>query len=437
MGKFAIIFLLTFGGGIFATLAIDASWGVYAWIIEYFFNPKIRWWYHQLPELRYSFLIILSILVSWFIRRKKYSHNRLLDLPQTKWIAAMVAMCGLINFWAAWPEMHWLYFTAFAKLVVIIAVVYKVIDTPLKLERMIWAYMFGAFYIGWIAFSYGRTSGGRLEGVGFTDGMDVNAVAAAISSVIPLVVYYVFYEEKIILRVITVGFLAFMLNALIIANSRGGFLGLVVAMAYYFLRTFFSSVSGKEAKRFQFILMGCCAVGMFFYLADAAFWERMSTLGQAADQAKTTAGRTYFWVKTFDLVREHPFGVGIWGYQYLSPEFIPPEMLTYGEFGARRAVHSTIFQSFAEYGYLGLLLLGGLVVSNFRFIWRVQKWLLAENLHKLYLKSVSIESAFVAFLVPALFIDRLYAQSLYIDIALIACFGNIYMLQLQKKDNEQ
>ncbi len=436
MGKFAIIFLLTFGGGIFATLAIDASWGVYAWIIEYFFNPKIRWWYHQLPELRYSFLIILSILVSWFIRRKKYSQNRLLDLPQTKWIAALVAMCGLINFWAAWPEMHWLYFIAFVKLVIVIAVVYKVIDTPVKLERMIWAYMFGAFYIGWIAFSYGRTSGGRLEGVGFSDGMDANAVAAAIATVVPLIVYYVFYDKRIYARIIYTVFLVFTLNTLVIANSRGGFLGLIGAMVYFFLRIYFSTIPKNEAKRFQFVMLGCCAVAMFFYLADAAFWERMSTLGDAADQAANTAGRTYFWAKTFDLVRDHPFGVGIWGYQYLSPQFIPPEMLTLGEHGARRAVHSTLFQAFSEYGYLGIVLLGGMVMSNFSFIWRVQRELLKKSAYKLFFKAISIESAFIGYLIPILFIDRLYSQSLYVNIAMISCFGNIYYLKRDTQETE-
>ncbi|MEA3469300.1 MAG: O-antigen ligase family protein [Thermodesulfobacteriota bacterium] len=429
MGKFAIIFFLTFGSGIIATLAVDASWGIYLWIIEYFFNPRIRWWYDQLPELRYSFLIILSILISYALRWKQYSHNRLGALPQAKWIAALVIMCGFINLWAVWPAMHWKYFTAFFKLIVIIAIIYKVIDTPVKFERMTWAYMLGAFYIGWIAFSGGRTAGGRLSGIGFTDGMDDNAVAAAIASVIPLVIYYVFYETKIVLRGIAVIFLAFMLNTLILANSRGAFLGLTVSMIYYFLRTFYSPVPTKDKKKYQFMLVGFCAVGLFFYLTDAAFWERMATLGEAAEQASNKTGRTYFWLKAIDLVQDHPWGVGIWGYQYLSPGFIPPDLLTTGQYGAMRAVHSTLFQSLVEYGYLGIVLLGGMVVSTFLFMWRVQKYLLAESLNKLYLKSISIESTFIAFLIPALFLDRLYAQSLYVNMVLIACFGNIYFLQ--------
>jgi hypothetical protein len=56
--------------------------------------------------------------------------------------------------------------------------------------------------------------------------------------------------------------------------------------------------------------------------------------------------------------------------------------------------------------------------------------------HTLCLQSIALESASVAFLIPSIFIDRLYAQSLYINIVLIACFGNIYMVQRRKKDSQ-
>lgn len=436
MGKFAIIFLLTFIGGIIATLAIDASWGVCVWILEYFFHPQIRWWYQQLPDLRYSFLIILCLLLSYFIRRKKYSRNRLRDLPQTKWILAMLAMCGLIYFWAAWQEMHLQFLIAYAKLILIVGVVYKVIDTPAKFERVLWAYMLGGLYIGFLAYSSGRTWGGRLEGIGLADGMDVNAISAAVVAIIPIAIYYMFFEEKLLLRGVSVVMLAFMLNMLILANSRGAFLGLVGSSGYYFFRMYVSPIPGKDKKILQMILFACCGVGLFLYLADESFWARMSTLSEATDQATAKAGRTFFWLKTFDLVKMHPFGVGIWGYQYLSPEFIPPEMLTVGEFGARRAVHSTIFQSLAEYGYIGIPLAGGMILSNFIYMWRVEKYLLKESMYTLYLKAISIESAFVAFLIASLFIDLLHAQTMYIDMVLIACFGNIYMIQKQRNGSE-
>jgi hypothetical protein len=284
MSKISIIFLMTFIGGIGSTIAFDASWGICLWIVEYFFHPKIRWWYNQLPELRYSFLIILSILISFLVRRKQYSSNELLKLPQAKWIVLLVTMCLMIQMWAAWPEMHKLFSIAFAKLVIVIALFYKVVDTPKKLNRCIWAYMIGAFYIGWVGYGTGRTFGGRLEGIGFTDGMDVNAVAAAIASVIPLTLYHAFYEKKIVLRGISILFLPFMLNLLVLANSRGGFLGLIFGCGYFFFRIYFSSLPPSLKKRNEFILMALCSIGLFFYLADDAFWERMSLLGKATEQ---------------------------------------------------------------------------------------------------------------------------------------------------------
>ena len=75
------------------------------------------------------------------------------------------------------------------------------------------------------------------------------------------------------------------------------------------------------------------------YLTDDSFWERMGTIESDAESNSGGATRTYFWLKTFDLVEQYPFGVGHFGYQYLSSQFIPSEMLS----GGMRAVHSTCF----------------------------------------------------------------------------------------------
>jgi hypothetical protein len=436
MGKIPILFLLTFFCGLAATFTIDISWGVYLWIVEYFFNPKIRWWYNQLPSLRYSFLIAISIVITFIFQYKKYSENRLFAVPQTKWLIAICVMCGLINFWAAWQEMHYTYWLGFLKLLILIAIVYKVIDTPEKFDRMLWAYMLGAFYIGWVAYSMGgRTSGGRMEGIGLVDGIDVNDVSAALVSVVPIILYRVFYEKKIIAKGVALVVLAFVLNMLILGNSRGAFIGLVGGSAYFFLRILFSRIPRQVKKTSQMLALACIGVGLFVYLTDAMFWERMMSLGDAKEQAAAGGGRTYFWLKTFDLVKDHPFGVGIMGYQYLSPNFIPVEMMTMTEFGARRAVHSTIFQTLAEYGYLGFVLVGGMIASNFLFVWKTQKYLRLKEKFSEYLQAIALEAGLISFLLPCIFIDRLYAQSLYLNIVFIACFGNIFMFKQQVKED--
>jgi len=274
-----------------------------------------------------------------------------------------------------------------------------------------------------------------MEGIGLVDGVDVNDVSAALVSVVPIILHRVFYEKKIIVKGGALVVLAFVLNMLILGNSRGAFIGLVGGSAYFFLRILFANIPNRVKKTSQMLALACIGVGLFVYLTDALFWERMMSLGEAKEQAAAGGGRTYFWLKTFDLVKDHPFGVGIMGYQYLSPTFIPVEMMTMTEFGARRAVHSTIFQTLAEYGYLGFVLVGGMISSNFLFVWKTQKYLRLKKNFSEYLQAIALEAGLVSFLLPCIFIDRLYAQSLYLNIVFIACFGNIFMLKQQVKEN--
>ena len=88
-------------------------------------------------------------------------------------------------FWAAWPVMHSNRLIAFIKLLIFLFIAYKVIDTPKKFEWMIWIYLVGNFYIGWVAHGIGRTGYGRLEGIGPSDSVASNDCAAAIVTSIP------------------------------------------------------------------------------------------------------------------------------------------------------------------------------------------------------------------------------------------------------------
>jgi O-antigen ligase len=175
------------------------------------------------------------------------------------------------------------------------------------------------------------------------------------------------------------------------------------------------------------IVAGIC---LFVYLTDTTFWERMGTIKGGSSVEMRGGSRIFFWMKTFDLVKQHPFGVGGWGYQYLSHEFLPDEMLTGGSGGLRRrAVHSTYFQCFAEYGYPGIPIFGGLLLSTFLFMRKSKRYLFNKGKFFLYYQGIAIESGLVGYLTSAIFLSLLYPEILYWFILFTACFGNIYMLK--------
>lgn len=430
MPKFVIAYVLFFLGGLYSTLVIDVSWGIYLYELNYFLNPVSRWWYKYLPDLRYTFVIAIVISVAYALKYKQFSNTRLFDVPQSKWLLMNAMLFSVISFWAVWPDVHNPSLQVHIKLLIFLYIAYKVIDDSVKFERMIWAFLAGNFYLGWVGHGQGRSFGQRMEGFGPADcGGDGNCIALILVSSIPILLHYLFNGKKW-QRFLTLIFIAYIIDAVVLVNSRGAFLGLIVAISYFTgkIIVFNRQINFQQKIKFMIIVtMGCL---IFVYLTDAAFWERMSTIETEAASGYEGGGRTLFWLKTFKVVAEHPFGVGTWGYQFLSPQFIPERFLT----GGRRAVHSLYFQCLAERGYLGFVLFAGLILSNFLFIKKIKKYLISKSEYEAYYQITAIEAGFVAFLTGGLFINRLHAEVLYMFMMFIACFGNINFVKKNRLD---
>jgi probable O-glycosylation ligase (exosortase A-associated) len=431
VSKFVVAFLATYAGSLAAALLIDASYGVYYYQLIYFLNPPARWWGAHLPELRYSFTIAIVILAAYSIRYQQYAQNRLMAVPMTKWLLVFLLMIAVTSFWAVWPKKHNEFLVGHFKLMMFLCIAYKVIDTYRKYEVMIWTFLLGNFYVGWVSRQFGRTGAGRLEDTGPADtGGDGNATAAILVTAMPLLLFYL-WKGKWWQRLMSVVCLAFVMDTLVLINSRGSFLALVLSLGYLLVKGVMlaSETSRKDrVKIFAIVMAGAI---FFFSLTDDIFWSRMATIITESEEEYGGGGRKYFWLKTFDLVATYPFGVGGWGYQYLSPEFIPEDFLVKGGGSGpgRRAVHSTYFQCLAEYGFLGAIVFAGILLSTFRFLKRTRMHVRRNgNLFAFY-QAIALESSLIAYLTAAVFLSLLYPEILYWLILFAACMGNIHMLQ--------
>lgn len=434
MSKLAVIFILTFLGCLFGAILIDAMYGIFIYEIVYFVNPKIRWWSGDLPDLRYSFVIAIVVLIAFLIRLKKYSENHIFDILHNRWLLALIILMWLISFTAVWPEKHISTCINILKVVFFVFLLYKIIDTPKKFEMMIWVFLIGSFYLGWVAHSTGRGYGStRLEGIGPTDANTANTCASVMIISVPFLLFYLMKGRKYWHKCISFIFLAFMLDGIILINSRGAFMGLMVCVLYLSYHIFFKGVEtfNFKIKAAVGLLLG---IVLFLSLTDAVFWERMNTLKDVEvgedgtlKGAEGGAARTYFWKKGIELVQKYPFGVGAWGYMYLSPQFIPEKMLGRGV--GMRAVHSLWFEALTETGYLGFIIFLGYLISTFNLMRKVSKHLLEKKDHYLYYQSIAITASLITFLTASTFINRLYSEMLYWLPAFAACFANIYFIK--------
>jgi probable O-glycosylation ligase (exosortase A-associated) len=415
------LYLILYCGFIFLNFLKDVSWGIYLYQINYFFFPSNRWWGSSIPGFLDSFLISILILVSFSVRWQQYSKTPLFSAPQAKWLLMFFIFMCVASFYAVWPEKHYEYLEYQIKLMIIIGIAYKVIDSTDKFEKLIFFYILGIFYLGWEAYSTGRTAFYRLDGIGMIDGTDANDTAVAMITAVPLLFFYL-VTGKIWQKAVSLFALTFILNGIVLINSRGSFLGLVGGCGYM-AWLFFVSRGFAIREKLKVLSGIIIAVCLFFYLTDNAFWDRMFTLKEIQQDvaAGETTGRMYFWGKAVDLAHQYPLGTGVSGFTYLSPQFLPEEMLT----GGMRAVHSTYFQVLAEYGYLGLMLLSCLLLSNYTTLKKLRKQFWQNGDKVLYWQTVSIEASFVSYLIGIMFLDKLYAVVFYWLMVIIACFYNI------------
>lgn len=427
MSKFALLFLIVFFGGIIAAVAYTPVAAFVLYQLVYFLNPESRWWGASIPDLRYSLITVLFMMLMLALRYKNLnSYSSLREQPAVKWLLAILLMYYVVYFFALIPQLHWRFTFDFTKLILILFIAYKLLITPAALTAALWAYIVGAAYIGYVATVTGRNGFGRVENIGMVDtGSDSNMTAAALVPPIILLMYYAWLGSWKV-RLLCVVFGAYIVNGLVLINSRGAFLGAIAGAAVFILYMLFSAQQ-RKGQRLVALLIVISGLAGFVRLADDTFWLRMQTLKQVEDQDASGSHRVEFWLATFDMMEDYPKGTGVGGYILLSPNYLPEHYFERRTIG--KAVHSSWFQALSEVGWPGPILFACLLVCLYRQSRDTKKFVLQQGESDIYFKILALEAGFVGYLISASFIDRFRAEVLYWMVLFLIVAANVYYLQ--------
>lgn len=431
MSKFALLFLMVFFGGIIAALVYSGTAAFVIYQLVYFLNPDARWWSASIPGLRYSMIAVLLMILALMLNYREYGKvTSWARMPVFKYMVALVILYYVAYLFAVNLPIHKAFTFEYAKLVIITLIAYKLIHSERALTACLWAYVTGATYIGYLAWSNGRNAQGRVEGIGMVDAPDANHTAAALVPAAVILMYYAWLGSmKVRLLAIFCG--ALIANGLVLINSRGSFLGVLVSLSIFLFFMMFSRYqrTGQRAAAIVLIVVGISGA---LYVTDDLFWERMQTL-QSEDQNVSGASRTAFWMATFDMLDDHAMGVGIGGYEALAPIYMDDQTRGGVE---HRAVHSMWFQGLAELGWPGLILFLLLLLSLYRISRQTKRYLLEQENTEAYFKVLALECALIGYLVAGSFIDRFRAEILYWMILFLAAAVNVYYLQAQARNED-
>ena len=433
MISIAFFYLSQLGAYLFSATRTPA----YAFVgyeIVYFFYDKTRWWFYSIPDLPYSFGMSLLVLVMALADRKRTTPTTVMSVAMFRWMWLVVLLHGLTYFWCQLPTVHLDAFDNFLKMAIIVTAAFKLCDSRQALNSYLYAYVFGTAYLGYYLLEIGRNSGARVANFGLVDSPDVNGVAAAFAPAAIFALHF-FWRNKGWQKWIMVLAGAFIVNAIVLMNSRGTFLGLFLGASYFVYRLYNFGGTFK-ASRGQIVGMVFAGFLAMIYVLDESAIERIVGITdnmELSEEQESGSTRIYFWLAAVEMSQDYPQGLGAAGFQYNAPDYIPQHVNTGTH--RNRAVHSSWFQTLIEIGYFSLFLFSMMLISAALILRKTLRICKERDDPDGVLPALVLQSALISYLVAATFIDRMRAEVMYWLLAYAACAYNVYVLRHQATDD--
>ena len=401
-------------------------YGVLLYFFEWHNHPPYWWWGRDLPDPRWSFLIAILLVVSVIINRKKLPELAKFEFKPLIWIVLLVINCYMVSYlFALDPESSFKKSEWFLKLAVNYFLMIYVIRNPKDYKWVIFIILIGVANFGRVAWEEGSN---RDLGVIAPSATSGNLIAAYMMTIVPFYATSFFLGNKWI-KIFTVVSLPFVLNALILENSRGTIIGLAsMGLIAPFL------VKGK--MRFRVIIGLAFGALLFFQLTNEQFWERQSTTVDYKEE-HSAMSRIWLWKGALHFIQDHPFGGGGEGFELLSAEYVPELSELIKERGDK-TVHNTFLNVATEWGYIGILFYLGFLISSYILMIKVKRDAKHLPNSEFYnLQATALIMALTGGVFAGIFSNRQYAENFFWFSAFAVALRNMQKNDLKELEEIQ
>jgi putative inorganic carbon (hco3(-)) transporter len=303
-------------------------------------------WFPALAPLRLALLTSGLAAGLMALRRVGRAESMSFDGLRGGALVAFTALTMASVAWSVNPEVSRFTAIELFKLTAIYLTLINVITTPRRLAAVC-----GALVLGSIVTSYGVIDT-HFNGTPETlvDGYrahwvevyaDPNRSAMNLCIIVPLAVAFVARKETSWMwRAVCLFAIVFAAVAIVFTYSRGGFIGLALAMAVWALR---------EKKKMRSLMLGVALALGFVLFAPKTFWERNETVADIHQDA-SAMGRVYAWQVTSRISLDRPLlGVGAGSFRYAWPLYAPAEA------SHAYVAHNIFLDVVGELGWVGLI----------------------------------------------------------------------------------
>lgn len=332
-------YALTYGGAAFSLYR--PFYGLLIYVAFSILRPEALWHWSVPQGGNYSRIVAIALLIGWAL-------NGFGNWKLGKGRALLVCFVGFWG-WAAmstlvaalFPERGYAFLESMAKILLPFMVGLTVIDNLDQIKQLAWTIGLSVSYVAFEMNQAYYDGFNFLHEYGF-GGMDNNCVAIQLVSAVGFMFFLGFAAKVWWQRLIAVGGVLVMINAVMFSFSRGGLLSLIVTGGVAFLLI---------PKRPMHYLAFAAAVAAGVRLAGPQVLARFATsFADKEVRDESADSRIRLWADCWQLMQENPlFGVG--------PDHFP--YYAHVEFGwtLGKEAHSLWFQTGAELGFIGVGLL--------------------------------------------------------------------------------
>ncbi len=427
----ALLFICSIMYSVVNTFKQQPIYAFFLYQIVYFFNPNYRWWSYQIPDFKYAFSSsTFLLLVCLFSKNYRERSGNLFKSTPLVLLTLFSATFSATYFFAYFQVFHIMAVEDLIKSLIVIFCAYKLCINRESISIIKNGYAIGATYLAFYTYQIGRNAGDRVEGVGTVDAPDANDTAAMLCPALFFAAHN-FYTAKSLKSkaawLVSCGLIA---NALILINSRGAFLAIIIGALILAKNLLIIKVDIFKHKRKLFAIAFVAIIGLFSVLDKAAL-ERFSSITQEAkteDRSKESGStRIEFWKAAINMSLDYPMGLGTLGFNGLSSRYIPESVDTGGN--RSKTVHSTWFEVLTEAGYLGACFYLSLCFYIYRKLISIRKYVNKVRDEAAYLSISFLHSAIISWFVCITFINRMRAEVFIWLVLIAACTFFVYKVE--------
>jgi O-antigen ligase len=373
--------------------------------------------------LRLGFVAGGLALLAWLRAPGRFADKIHLDVPIVRDVMILLGVAMITVPVGVWPLHSLVSFFHFLKTVLLFFLVVYWCQTVQDVRRLLWAYCIASVgvVIPGVLLRQVEQERYSLESLSY----DPNDIALLQVMALPLIAY-LYSTSGRRARFVLGGMALLCLYGVVLTQSRGGFLALVVAGGLIVSRS-----SMSRSAKLSIVAVGVVVFGV---LAGTAWKDRIRTMwNPQTEYDQTAGGRTEIWKASLVLLATRPWGVGL-------DNFVTAEGLSHGGAGKWNASHNSFLQVGVELGIVGLAIFIRLLVRTMKTLRQIKlsikppsgivvvrkifsrRSLVApqeiDEREHVFQLAEAVEAALWGFIVGGFFLSQAYSAMFYIMLAL-------------------